>query len=339
MGAPSLVLEQLRAIKERGVYVGIDDFGTGHSSLARLRELPVEVLKVDRSFIDGLGTEREDSAVVAAVLSLAHALGLHVIAEGVETPLQAHQLIALGCPVAQGWLWSPAVPADQIPPLMGTNIIDSHPRDRRPPRRHEPDRRDDAPAREAPMTGIDRPAHRPGLHGPRDHHRLRAGPLSPHARLRHFGAAFAVMAFTCGPHHLVHAWRHLVSGEQAHGPMTAALVLGVGPALVFIGLRLEAVLGGRGDRLIPSTPMWVHVLPLAAATAAGATAVGGAAPRPDDAAVDPARADPEPLPVRQLRVRRPFIGAHAGRAPPAARRLVAVGPRVGGVFLTCASRI
>ncbi len=126
MGAPSLVLEQLRVIKELGVYVGIDDFGTGHSSLARLRELPVEVLKVDRSFIDGLGTEREDSAVVAAVLSLAHALGLHVIAEGVETPLQAHQLIALGCPVAQGWLWSPAVPADQIPPLMGTNITDSH---------------------------------------------------------------------------------------------------------------------------------------------------------------------------------------------------------------------
>ena len=117
MGAPSLVLEQLRAIKERGVYVGIDDFGTGHSSLARLRELPVEVLKVDRSFIDGLGTEREDSAVVAAVLSLAHALGLHVIAEGVETPLQANQLIALGCPVAQGWLWSPAVPADEIAAL------------------------------------------------------------------------------------------------------------------------------------------------------------------------------------------------------------------------------
>ena len=120
MGAPSLVLERCDAIKERGVYVGIDDFGTGHSSLARLRELPVEVLKVDRSFVDGLGTEREDSAVVAAILSLAHALGLHVIAEGVETPLQADQLIALGCPVAQGWLWSPAVPADQIPRRRGS---------------------------------------------------------------------------------------------------------------------------------------------------------------------------------------------------------------------------
>ena len=148
MGAPSLVLEQLRLIKERGVYVGIDDFGTGHSSLARLRELPVEVLKVDRSFIDGLGTEREDSAVVAAILSLAHALGLHVIAEGVETPLQADQLIALGCPVAQGWLWSPAVPADADPGADG----DRH--HRRAPARSpataapaQPGRRDDAPAR------------------------------------------------------------------------------------------------------------------------------------------------------------------------------------------------
>ena len=72
------------------------------------------MLKVDRSFIDGLGTEPEDSAVVAAILSLAHALGLHVVAEGVETPLQADQLIALGCPVAQGWLWSPAVPAHEL---------------------------------------------------------------------------------------------------------------------------------------------------------------------------------------------------------------------------------
>ena len=98
-----------------GVYVGIDDFGTGHSSLARLRGLPVEVLKVDRSFVDGLGTEPRGLRRRRRDPLLAHALGLHVIAEGVETPLQADQLIALGCPVAQGFLWSPAVPAEQIP--------------------------------------------------------------------------------------------------------------------------------------------------------------------------------------------------------------------------------
>jgi diguanylate cyclase (GGDEF)-like protein len=119
MMARSEALDALAECKARGVYVGIDDFGTGHSSLARLRELPVEVLKVDRSFVDGLGTEREDSAVVAAILSLAHALGLHVVAEGVETPLQANQLSALGCPVAQGFLWSPAVPAHELHRLPG----------------------------------------------------------------------------------------------------------------------------------------------------------------------------------------------------------------------------
>ena len=85
------------------------------------------MLKVDRSFVDGLGTEPEDSAVVAAILSLAHALGLHVVAEGVETPLQANQLIALGCPVAQGFLWSPAVPAGELPGLAELGTA-AHPR-------------------------------------------------------------------------------------------------------------------------------------------------------------------------------------------------------------------
>jgi EAL domain-containing protein (putative c-di-GMP-specific phosphodiesterase class I) len=127
MGAGEASLNVLRAIKDLGVYVGIDDFGTGHSSLSRLRRLPVEVLKVDRSFVDGLGTEPEDSAVVAAILSLAHALGLHVIAEGVETPLQAHQLTALGCPVAQGFFWAPPVPAERIPELASVGTA-AHPR-------------------------------------------------------------------------------------------------------------------------------------------------------------------------------------------------------------------
>jgi diguanylate cyclase (GGDEF)-like protein len=127
MGVGEASLDVLHALKDLGVYIAIDDFGTGHSSLARLRRLPVEVLKVDRSFVDGLGTEPEDSAVVAAILSLAHALGLHVIAEGVETPLQAHQLTALGCPVAQGFLWSAAVPAARVPELAARGTA-AHPR-------------------------------------------------------------------------------------------------------------------------------------------------------------------------------------------------------------------
>jgi diguanylate cyclase (GGDEF)-like protein len=114
MGAGEQPLHALAALKGLGVYVAIDDFGTGYSSLASLKRLPVEVVKVDRSFVDGLGTDPDDSAIVASVLSLAHAMGLHVIAEGVETPLQAAELVALGCTVAQGFLWSPAVPAEQV---------------------------------------------------------------------------------------------------------------------------------------------------------------------------------------------------------------------------------
>jgi diguanylate cyclase (GGDEF)-like protein len=115
MGAGEEPRRALAALKDLGVYVAIDDFGTGYSSLAALKRLPVEVVKVDRSFVDGLGTDPEDSAIVASVLSLAHAMGLHVIAEGVETPLQASELVSLGCTVAQGFLWSPAVPASVIP--------------------------------------------------------------------------------------------------------------------------------------------------------------------------------------------------------------------------------
>ena len=118
MGAGEAPRHALASLKGLGVYVAIDDFGTGYSSLATLKRLPVEVVKVDRGFVDGLGTDPEDSAIVASVLSLAHAMGLHVIAEGVETPLQASELVSLGCTVAQGFLWSPAVPGDEVPAIV-----------------------------------------------------------------------------------------------------------------------------------------------------------------------------------------------------------------------------
>ncbi len=118
MGAGEGPLAALRALKELGLYVAVDDFGTGYSSLAALKRLPVEVLKVDRSFVDGLGTDPDDSAIVTTIMSLAHAMGLHVVAEGVETPLQASELVTLGCRVAQGFLYSPAVAPDEIPRLV-----------------------------------------------------------------------------------------------------------------------------------------------------------------------------------------------------------------------------
>ena len=107
-------IEELRQLSALGVYIGIDDFGTGYSSLARLRDLPIEVLKIDKSFVDGLGTDPDDSAIVESIMSLSHAMGLHVIAEGVESARQAEALTRLGCPVAQGFLFARPCPPDEL---------------------------------------------------------------------------------------------------------------------------------------------------------------------------------------------------------------------------------
>ncbi|HLI55395.1 MAG TPA: EAL domain-containing protein, partial [Actinomycetota bacterium] len=96
----------LAGLRARGVRISVDDFGTGYSSLAYLKRFPLDLVKVDRSFIAGLGPGAEDSAVVAAVASLARSIGLQVIAEGVETPDQLQRLRALGCQAAQGFLFS-----------------------------------------------------------------------------------------------------------------------------------------------------------------------------------------------------------------------------------------
>jgi CheY-like chemotaxis protein len=104
----------LQSLKELGVRLGIDDFGTGYSSLLYLRRFPVDFLKVDRSFVSGLGQNSEDGAIVAGVLGLAHALGVEAIAEGVEQPEQADKLAGLGCELAQGFLWSKPLAPEEL---------------------------------------------------------------------------------------------------------------------------------------------------------------------------------------------------------------------------------
>ncbi|TMK88132.1 MAG: EAL domain-containing protein, partial [Actinobacteria bacterium] len=107
-------LERLRRL---GVHLCVDDFGTGYSSLAYLRRFPVDALKVDRSFVAGLGQDPEDSAIVEAVVSMAHSLRLSVVAEGVETDEQLARLRDLGCELAQGFYFAAPVPSSALDPL------------------------------------------------------------------------------------------------------------------------------------------------------------------------------------------------------------------------------
>jgi len=107
-------VDALSGIHAMGVGLAIDDFGTGESSLARLKRFPVKVLKIDKSFVDGLGILETDEAIVAAIVQLSKALGLVVLAEGVETPAQLERVAALGCDLYQGYLMSRPISADHV---------------------------------------------------------------------------------------------------------------------------------------------------------------------------------------------------------------------------------
>ena len=107
--------ETLHALKRLGVHLAVDDFGTGYSSLSYLKRFPVDLLKIDRTFIDGLGTDPEDGAIVLAIVSLAQALRLAVVAEGVEYFHQLEALHRLGCDAVQGFLLGRPVAGDGLP--------------------------------------------------------------------------------------------------------------------------------------------------------------------------------------------------------------------------------
>ncbi|MEA2395263.1 MAG: hypothetical protein QOJ82_3154, partial [Solirubrobacteraceae bacterium] len=118
MDDPDAALATMNALTELGVKLVLDDFGTGYSSLAYVQRFPISVLKVDRSFVANLGGESSDGAIVAAVVNMAHGLGVEVVAEGVETESQATALQALGCEYAQGYLYGRPMPAEELRPLL-----------------------------------------------------------------------------------------------------------------------------------------------------------------------------------------------------------------------------
>ena len=104
----------LERLVDQGVRIAIDDFGVGYSSLGQLKTLPAEVLKIDRSFVSSMETDRHDEAIVSSTIELAHRLGLRVIAEGVETPAHLARLRAAGCDIGQGHLLGHPLPGDEI---------------------------------------------------------------------------------------------------------------------------------------------------------------------------------------------------------------------------------
>jgi diguanylate cyclase (GGDEF)-like protein/PAS domain S-box-containing protein len=118
MDDPEGAAEVLASLRDLGVRLDIDDFGTGYSSLLYLRRFAVDYLKIDRSFVAGIDQNHQDEAIVASVIDLAHAFGIAVVAEGVETAAQADWLRNHDCDIGQGFLWGRPVPADELPRVL-----------------------------------------------------------------------------------------------------------------------------------------------------------------------------------------------------------------------------
>jgi EAL domain-containing protein (putative c-di-GMP-specific phosphodiesterase class I) len=114
MADPNHALEIMSTLQSLGVRLSIDDFGTGYSSLVHLRQLPVDEIKVDKSFVMGMTTVDDDAAIVRTVIDLAHNLRKQVCAEGVENQETWHRLADLGCDLVQGYYISRPIPADEF---------------------------------------------------------------------------------------------------------------------------------------------------------------------------------------------------------------------------------
>jgi diguanylate cyclase (GGDEF)-like protein/PAS domain S-box-containing protein len=118
MGDPDKAVAALRGLKAIGVGISLDDFGTGYSSLAYLKRFPIDVLKIDKSFVDDVAHAASDAAIALSVISLAHNLNMRVVAEGVETPEQARFLASHGCDAMQGYLYSRPLAASDFTTLL-----------------------------------------------------------------------------------------------------------------------------------------------------------------------------------------------------------------------------
>ena len=123
VGRTDGIIETLDRLRARGVQIAIDDFGTGYSSLGYLKSLPVDTLKIDRSFVARVTEGSEQAAVTQAVMKLARTFSLHTVAEGIETPAQAAHLAGLGCDMGQGYYFARPMPAHEMAAALRSNLV------------------------------------------------------------------------------------------------------------------------------------------------------------------------------------------------------------------------
>lgn len=124
IGQPEKVIEQIAALADIGIKTALDDFGTGYSSLNYLKRLPLNILKIDRSFISGIGVDSADEAIIDATLVLAKNLSMTCVAEGVENSQQLNYLGERHCFSIQGYLYSKPVPAADITKMLVENKVE-----------------------------------------------------------------------------------------------------------------------------------------------------------------------------------------------------------------------
>jgi EAL domain-containing protein (putative c-di-GMP-specific phosphodiesterase class I) len=120
MQNPERATGLLLKLKALGIQIAIDDFGTGYSSLSYLKSLPIDCLKIDKSFVNGVPLDADDVAIIRAIIAMAKSLGHRLIAEGIETGEQRDFLTRNGCDAGQGWLFGKALPHDEITALLAT---------------------------------------------------------------------------------------------------------------------------------------------------------------------------------------------------------------------------
>ena len=163
LGVTPAIVSNLERLHNLGVRLVLDDFGTGYSSFQHLKDFPIDTIKIDRSFVANLGRSSQDAAIVASVVSMASALGLGVVAEGVENETQAKLLRELGCPLAQGYYFGAPARASQLDAGRRQLALQLLRR-----RLHRPRRRRRAPRSAPPGARPPRPrSTRPGAAGRR----------------------------------------------------------------------------------------------------------------------------------------------------------------------------